>query len=134
MDMGVGVEVGGVCGPNFVPLSPLPVREVEQTLLLPGCVLYEVGSGCPPPVCQISPGIPPDGGCCLWAASQILIGVPPYGVIFALVGPYLESPGDSSPDQLADTHIRCPPCALAVNKNFQGFPPMVEVVRMGSSP
>ena len=42
---GGGVKV---CGPKVAPLSPLPVWEVYQLLLPPGCMPAEVGLGCPP--------------------------------------------------------------------------------------
>ena len=43
----------GLYVPKVAPLSPLPVREDDKTLLLPGCVTAEVGSGCPPPCVPI---------------------------------------------------------------------------------
>ena len=79
------------------------------------------------------PGIPPNEGCCAWAAAQILPGFPPYGDICALELLTSGSTGAQLPDQLEDASIRRLLSELTIKKFGQGFPPLEESVRMGSA-
>ena len=135
---GYGCGVGGGGGQGVWPQgcahSPPLCAKVLAPPPPPGCVPADMGSGHPPPVCQIFPGISLYGGCCMGAAEQTFLGIPPYGGVLALMWPSSESPIPWAPDQLVDTSLHRPPCTLTRNQNWPGVSPTVEVVRMGIAP